>query len=363
MTKFLDLGRQYRSIQASVDEAVRAVIEAQAFVGGPFVERFEEEFAAFVGRPHCVGVGNGTDAIEIALESLALPPGSEVIVPANTFIATSEAVTRAGHQVVFCDCDPETFTISAETVRPHLTERTRALIPVHLYGQPCEMGPLMDLTREWDLRVIEDCAQAHGAADVGRTAGTFGDLATFSFYPGKNLGAYGDAGAIVTGEQALADRCRMIANHGRIDKHDHLFEGRNSRLDGLQAAILSAKLPHLERWTEARRWVASEYRRALDGVDDLVLPAERPGVQHVYHLFVVRSSRRDELRLHLGERGIQTGIHYPVALPDLKAYAHLAWPATQMSASRYAGQILSLPMGEHLSPEDIDQVVSAVRDF
>jgi dTDP-4-amino-4,6-dideoxygalactose transaminase len=253
--------------------------------------------------------------------------------------------------------------MSAETVRSHLTERTRALIPVHLYGQPCDMGPLMELARERDLRVIEDCAQAHGAADGGRTAGTFGDLATFSFYPGKNLGAYGDAGAIVTGEETLANRCRMIANHGRIDKYDHLLEGRNSRLDGLQAAILSAKLPYLERWTEARRSVASEYRRLFHGTKDLILPVERPGARHVYHLFVVRSSRRDALRLHLDERGIQTGIHYPAALPDLRAYSHLDWPSAEMNASRYADEILSLPMGEHLGPEDIERVARAVRDF
>ncbi len=231
MIRFLDLEKQYRSIAPAINAAVRAVIADQAFIGGKYVAAFEEEFARFVGGGICVGVGNGTDALEIAIEALSLPPQSEIIVPANSFIATSEAVTRAGHRVVFCDCDPDTYTLSVADFAEQISSETRAVIPVHLYGQPCDMTPILDLAARHRLRVIEDCAQAHGAEYRGRRVGTFGDAATFSFYPGKNLGAYGDAGAIVCREEELACQCRMIANHGRLRKYEHLFEGRNSRLE------------------------------------------------------------------------------------------------------------------------------------
>lgn len=358
--KFLDLYQQYTSIKAEVDEAMAAVIRDSAFIGGPYVKAFERDFAAYVGVDHCIGVGNGTDALEIAIEALALPAGSEIVVPANSFIATSEAVTRLGHTVVFCAADAATYTIDVADLRRRITPKTRAVIAVHLYGHPCDMDGVMALAREFGLRVIEDCAQAHGAEYKGARAGTIGDIACFSFYPGKNLGAYGDAGAILMRDAALAERCFMIANHGRKAKYDHEFEGRNSRLDGLQAAILGVKLRHLDAWTERRITVAVAYRDALGDVADIRLPQPANWARHVYHLFVIRTPRRDALQQHLHARNIQTGVHYPIALPALAAYRHLG---QQTASDAMHGELLSLPIGEHLSQTDIDTVAAAVRDF
>ncbi|MDB4949652.1 MAG: DegT/DnrJ/EryC1/StrS family aminotransferase [Gemmatimonadetes bacterium] len=362
MVRFLDLRRQYESIQGDVDAAIRAVLADTAFVSGPHVRRFEEEFAAYQRVAHCVAMANGTDAIEIALEALDLPPGSEVIVPANSFIASSEAVTRSGLRVVFADCDPATYTLSPADVERRITPSTSAIMAVHLYGHPCDMDALLALAARHGLRVIEDCAQAHGAEYKGRRVGGIGDLATFSFYPGKNLGAYGDAGAVTTNDAALAKRCRMIANHGRVAKYDHEFEGRNSRMDGLQGAILSAKLPHLDGWLDTRIALADEYRRVL-GDADLVLPAAEPWARHVYHLFVVRTPERDALQRWLGEQGVETGIHYPIALPKLKAYEYLGQAAEPMFANGADSQLLSLPIGEHLEPGDLAAVARAVEGF
>jgi dTDP-4-amino-4,6-dideoxygalactose transaminase len=362
MVRFLDLRRQYESIQGEVDAAIRAVLADTAFVSGPHARRFEEEFAAFQRVAHCVAMANGTDAIEIALEALDLPPGSEVIVPANSFIASSEAVTRSGLRVVFADCDPGTYTLSPADVERRITPRTSAIMAVHLYGHPCDMDALLAIAARHGLRVIEDCAQAHGAEYRGRRVGGIGDLATWSFYPGKNLGAYGDAGAVTTNDAALAKRCRMIANHGRVAKYDHEFEGRNSRMDGLQGAILSAKLPHLEGWLDTRIALADEYRRVLADAD-LVLPAAEPWARHVYHLFVVRTPERDALQRWLSEQGVETGIHYPIALPKLKAYEYLGQAGEPTFANGADGQLLSLPIGEHLEPADLATVARAVEGF
>lgn len=363
MVRFLDLHAQYRSIQGDIDAAIARTIAQSSFIGGPDLPAFEAEFAAFQSAAHCVGVGNGTDAIEIALEALALPRGAEVIVPANTFIATSEAVTRSGYQVVFCEADSRIYTIDVEDVAKRITSKTAAILCVHLYGQPCDMDGLLELARTHGLKVIEDAAQAHGAEHKGRRIGAIGDVGTFSFYPGKNLGAYGDAGAIVTNDSALASRCRMIANHGRIDKYDHQFEGRNSRLDGLQAAILRAKLPHLDGWIDRRNAIARRYLDELHGVGGLILPTIGNDVRHAFHLFVVRCRERDRLKAHLRDDGIEAGIHYPIALPDLAAYAHLRGSDTPTRASAVAPTLLSLPMGEHLSDDDVDAVVASTRRF
>jgi dTDP-4-amino-4,6-dideoxygalactose transaminase len=363
MVKFLDLHAQYLSIKDEVDAAIAAVIAETAFVSGPYAKRFEAEFAAWLGAAHCVGVANGTDAIEIALEALDLPPGSEVIVPGNSFIASSEAVTRQGHRVVFADVDPHTYTLSASTIAPHLGARTAAIIVVHLYGQPCDMGPIMALAAQHGLKVIEDCAQAHGAVCDGAKVGTIGDIGTFSFYPGKNLGAYGDAGAVVCGDAGLATRVRKIANHGRVAKYDHDFEGRNSRLDGIQAAVLSVKLRHLDRWTATRRSAAKQYHAGLAGLDDLVLPGSHAHTEPVYHLFVVRTGHRDKLKDYLGARGIECGIHYPIALPKLAAYSYLGLAGADTFVNRTDTTLLSLPMGDHLGAQEIDSVIQAVRSF
>jgi dTDP-4-amino-4,6-dideoxygalactose transaminase len=363
MIKFLDLKSQYQSIQPEIDAAIAAVIADTAFVSGPYAKKFEEEFAAWLGADWCIGVGNGTDAIEIALEALDLPPGSEVIVPGNSFIASSEAVTRTGLKVVFADVDPGHYTLTAQTVRAKLTPRTSAIMAVHLYGHPCDMAELKALADEHGLKIIEDCAQAHGATSHGKTVGTIGDIATFSFYPGKNLGAYGDAGAIVTNNADFAEKARKIANHGRIAKYDHEFEGRNSRLDGIQAAVLSAKLPHLNDWTQHRIAVAESYMAELAGVEGIVLPRRANWARQVYHLFVIRTDRRDELKRWLADQGIETGIHYPVALTQLRAYDYLDQGGEDLFVNKTAGTLLSLPIGEHMSSTDVKNVSEALKTF
>ncbi|MCG7508156.1 DegT/DnrJ/EryC1/StrS family aminotransferase [Mesorhizobium retamae] len=363
MIKFLDLKLQYESIKDEIDAAIRDVIATSSFVGGPYIRTFEGEFAEWTGVENCIGVANGTDALEIAIEALDLPSGSEIIVPANSFIASSEAVTRNGHRVVFADISPEHYTLTPDTIRAKLTSATRAVMPVHLYGHPCEMGPILELASSAGLRVIEDCAQAHGAKYKGKKVGGFGDVATFSFFPGKNLGAYGDAGAIVTNNRSLAERMRMIANHGRTGKYDHQFEGRSSRLDGIQAAILSVKLRHLDKWTAKRIEVADSYIEELSGLAGLTLPKRQEWAVQVYHLFVVRTEKRDQLAAYLAEQGISTGVHYPIALPKLAAYNHLGQGQEVMFANLADESLLSLPIGEHMTTDDVKLVASAVRSF
>jgi dTDP-4-amino-4,6-dideoxygalactose transaminase len=360
--KFLDLKAQYDSIRPEIDAAIAGVLDSASFIGGAEVQAFEKEFAAYQQADHCIGVANATDGLEIAIEALGLPAGSEILVPANSFIASSEAVTRSGHRVRFFDADATTYLATAEGIERALTPATKAVVVVHLYGQPADMAGILAVAKARRLRVIEDAAQAHGAELNGRRIGALGDIGVFSFYPGKNLGAYGDAGALVTNDPDLAKRARMIANHGRIAKYDHEFEGRNSRLDSLQAAILRVKLRHLDGWIDRRNAVAARYLEVLPGIGDLVLPRVRPGVRHAYHLFVVRTKHREPLQAHLKAAGIETGIHYPVALPDLAAYAYLG-DAGRFEASRLASQLLSLPMGEHLSPADADAVAAALAAF
>ena len=361
--KFLDLRKQYEEIKPDIDLAIAGVIRDALFVSGPYATKFEENFASFQNARYCVGCANGTDAIEISLEALDLPPGSEVIVPANTFIASAEAVTRSGHRVVFCDCDRDDYTISIESLASKVTPKTSAVIVVHLYGQPCKMGPIVDLAQKYNLRIVEDCAQAHGSTYESRSVGTIGDIGTFSFYPGKNLGAFGDAGAITTNSESLSRRVRMIANHGRTAKYDHEFEGRNSRLDGIQAAILSAKLAHLSEWIARREAVARRYLTGLEDVGDIVLPATRDWGRHVYHLFVVRTAHRDGLQNHLKSNGIETGIHYPIALPKLSAYAYCDQASEPFFANQTYGQLLSLPIGDHMNRDDADEVILACKAY
>lgn len=363
MIRFLDLHAQYQSMKTEIDDAIADVIRRSAFIGGEHLAAFEAEFADYQQAEHCVCVGNGTDAIEILLEALELPAESEVIVPANSFIASSEAVTRSGLKVVFADVDAQTQNLSVPDVKRRITPSTSAIIAVHLQGRPAPMGELMELAREHGVKVIEDAAQAHGAEIGGRRVGAIGVGGTFSFYPGKNLGAYGDGGAITTNDATLAKRCRMIANHGRTAKYDHQFEGRNSRLDGLQAAILRVKLRYLDSWVDQRNELARQYMQGLGNIPGLVLPAPVGDARHVFHLFVIRSDRRDELTAYLAAQGIQTGIHYPIALPKLAAYAHLAQDKEDMFANRSDGTLLSLPIGEHLSSDDLKTVIAAVRSF
>ncbi len=362
---FLDLQRQYSDIKQEIDEAIQAVVSKSAFIGGPAVESFEAAFAAYCQAKHCVGVANGTDALFIAMKALGLKAGDEVIVPANSFIASSEAVTQTGARVVFADVDPQTYNVKVSEIEKHITSRTRAVIAVHLYGQPADMDPILALARKHKLFVIEDAAQAHGALYKGRVVGSMGDVACFSFYPGKNLGAYGDAGAIVTNDSALASKARMFANHGRIDKYNHEIEGVNSRLDGLQAAVLSVKLKHLPKWNELRRQHARRYNELLKNTA-VVTPTELADVTPVYHLYIVRvaAALRDELRKYLEENKVSVGIHYPIALPNLLAYRYMNHgPQDFPEATKASGEILSLPMFAELTDAQISHIADLVRAF
>jgi dTDP-4-amino-4,6-dideoxygalactose transaminase len=359
---FVDLKAQYQSIKADVDSAIAAVISETAFVGGPYVKAFEEAFARYCGVANCVGVANGTDALFIALRALGIGAGDEVITVANSFVATSEAIRMAGAQVVFVDSDPVTMNIDVNGIEAKITPRTKAIIPVHLYGQPADMAPLRAVANAHGLRVIGDAAQAHGALYRGQPISQLADITCFSFYPGKNLGAYGDAGALVTDNAEWAATARMFANHGRTKKYDHDFEGVNSRLDGLQAAILSVKLRHLDQWSEARRRNARLYNEALAG-SGVVTPKEIPDARAVYHLYVVRvpNGRRDALQEHLASNGVNTGIHYPIALPYLNAYKYLGHTADDFpEALRASGEILSLPMFPELTGDQVRHVADAV---
>jgi dTDP-4-amino-4,6-dideoxygalactose transaminase len=361
---FVDLKAQYLTIKHEIDETIADVISDTAFINGKYVLKFEESFAQFCEAKHCVCVGNGTDAILLALMASGIGPGDEVIVPANTFVATSEAVTMAGAKVIFVDCDPETYNIDVNGIESVISPKTRAIIPVHLYGQPADMRSIRHIADNHGLKIIQDCAQAHGAEIDGKPLGSFGDVLCYSFYPGKNLGAYGDAGAIVTDDKELATRARMLANHGRISKYDHEFEGINSRMDGIQGAILYVKLKNLSEWTKGRRENARSYNRLLQGVKDIVTPYVSPIVKHVYHLFVLRAKRRDQLQEYLKTNGIATGIHYPVALPNLRAYRYLGHkPSDFPVASQCQEQILSLPMYPELSEEMIEYISEKVMEF
>jgi len=358
---FVDLQAQYTAIKNEIDLAIADVIGKAAFIGGPCVNRFEEDFASYCSARYCIGVGNGTDALYIALRALGVGRGDEVITVANSFIATSEAITMTGAKVVFADCNPETYNIDAEHVSRLVSPRTKAIVPVHLYGRPADMPSLTSLAGRHGLFIVEDAAQAHGAEINGRRVGALGNAGCFSFYPAKNLGAYGDGGAIVTSDEALATRCRMIANHGRLSKYDHEQEGVNSRLDTLQAAILKAKLKHLETWTERRRAAADCYCDLLKD-SPVVTPVVNEGARHVYHLFVVRLKNREAVMRELKNRGIETGIHYPIALPNLMAYRYLGHrPEDFPVATQYSQEILSLPMFPEISKDQLEYVCSQLR--
>jgi dTDP-4-amino-4,6-dideoxygalactose transaminase len=361
MIKFIDLHKQYLSIKNEIDNAIAAVICQSAFIGGKYVRQFEENFAAYQQVKYCVGVGNGTDALEISIEALDLPKGSEIIVPANSFIASAEAVTRTGHKIIFCDVNADDYTININDVKNRITQNTSAIMAVHLYGHPCDMDPLLELASLNNLKIIEDCAQAHGAEYKGKRVGAIGNIGCFSFYPGKNLGAYGDGGAVVTNDEALERQCRMIANHGRVAKYDHEFAGRNSRLDGLQAAILDVKLNYLDQWTSHRIMIADEYLKQLKNISEIILPVKQEWAKHVYHLFVIRHSQREMLQKKLKQSGIQTGVHYPIALPKLPAFKYLG-QAEENGFSWYSDhELLSLPIDGSFDSQDIRRIYDKIR--
>jgi dTDP-4-amino-4,6-dideoxygalactose transaminase len=359
---FLDLHAQYLTIKPEIDAAIATVIAESSFIRSPHVDTFEHEFAAAIGVNHCVSCENGTDALYIAMKGLGIQQGDEVITTAHSWISTSETITQAGGRVVFCDTDEHTFTIDPELIEAKITHRTVGIIPVHLYGQPAEMDAIMAIARKHNLWVLEDCAQAHLAEYKGRKVGTFGNAATFSFYPGKNLGAMGDAGCLLTNDTKLAEWAKLYARHG--GKGDHQIEGINSRLDGLQAAILSVKLPRLENWTNERQRVAKLYDKALADIPGVEIPRIAENRTHVYHLYVIRSEMRDELKNCLSERGVSTVLNYPKALPFYPAYKYLGHePKDFPQAFADQSRILSLPIYPEMSEAQVSYVSEQIHRF
>jgi dTDP-4-amino-4,6-dideoxygalactose transaminase len=358
----VDLSAQHAEVAAEIAAGWQAVLDRTAFIGGPQVGQFEREFADFTGVRHCVGMANGTDAIEIALRALGVGPGAEVILPANTFVATAEAVGRAGATPVLVDCvDDETYLIDTDAARAAITPRTQAIIPVHLYGQAAPMERVMELVEGTGIWVVEDAAQAQGARRNGAAAGTFGHVAATSFYPGKNLGAYGDAGAALTSSDDLAARMRMIANHGSARKYDHEVFGVNSRLDTVQAVVLSAKLRRLAGWNAARRAAAARYDELLAGLAQVVRPRVLTGNEHIWHLYVIRVPERDRVLKELHAAGIGAGIHYPLPVHQTAAFAGLGYGAGAFPvAERTAPELLSLPLFAEITADQQERVVAAL---
>jgi dTDP-4-amino-4,6-dideoxygalactose transaminase len=361
---FVDLQAQYLGIKSEIDAAINDVIEKSLFVRGPYVEKFEHMFADVMERKYCVSCANGTDSLYIAMVALGVKPGDEVIAPAHSWISTTETITQAGAKVVFCDTDANTFTIDPRAIESKITKNTVGIIPVHLYGQPADMDAIMTIANKHKLWVLEDCAQSHLARYKDQLVGTFGNAASFSFYPGKNLGAMGDAGAVVTNESALAEKMAMFARHGGLKKGDHQIEGINSRLDGIQAAILSAKLPHLAKWTQLRQERAQRYSDLLASVEGVTTPYVAAGREHVWHLYVIEHHKRDEMAQHLSSDGIPTVVNYPVALPFLPAYRRFNHvPSDFPNAYANQSRILSIPIYPEFSDAQMDQVVTSITNF
>ncbi|MBC19015.1 MAG: erythromycin biosynthesis sensory transduction protein eryC1 [Planctomycetaceae bacterium] len=360
--QFNDLHRQYLSLKDELDKTIQSVISNSEFIGGKHVEEFEYNFSNLLGVKHCISCGNGTDALYLAMRTLGVQPGDEVITTAHSWISTSETITQAGGKVIFCDTEPDYFCIDTKKIEQHITSQTKGIVVVHLYGQPADMKRIIEIARRHNLWVIEDCAQAHLAEYDGQYAGTFGDIATFSFYPGKNLGAMGDAGCLVTNQSEYADYARLLARHG--GKNFHKIEGINSRMDSLQAAILNVKLPHLKAWTKLRRQHAAHYDALLTKIPDLVCPPVREGCQHVFHLYVIRADNREMLRAHLKAAEIPTLINYPKALPFYPAYARLNHIREDFPvACKHSEEILSLPLYPEMPVSDRVQVAQSLAAY
>lgn len=361
---FVDLKPQFREVEHEVLPMVREAMENAAYIGGPQVTGFEAEFGNFCGSKYCVGVNSGTDALRFALIAAGVGPGDEVITVPHTFIATTEAISQVGAKPVFVDIDLETYNMDVSKIAGAITPRTRAIVPVHIYGQPADMDPISEVAHKNDLVVIEDACQAHGALYKGKRAGSMGLTGCFSFYPGKNLGAYGEAGAVVTHSEDMARKIRMIRDHGQAKKYYHDMEGYNGRLDAIQAGVLRIKLRRLEAWNQSRRQNAAHYNELLSRIKGVTVPVEPDGYRHVYHLYVILADDRDLLQKCLDKKGVSTGLHYPVPLHLQKAYANQGhkegdFPVTESVARR----VLSLPMFPELAKEQVEYVADCIRQF
>jgi len=359
---FADLRALHAPLRTEFSEVFNRVLDSNSFILGPEVQRFEEAFARYIGTGHCIAVSNGTVALQMALMALDIGPGDEVITAVNTFIATAEAISAVGARPVFVDVDPLYYNMDPGEVAKAITPKTKAIIPVHLYGQTADMQPLLTLAENYGLPVIEDACQAHGAEYKGVKAGSMGLMSCFSFYPGKNLGALGEGGAVLCNDGKLAQRLRMLRDHGSVKKYEHQFAGYNFRMEGLQGGFLAAKLPHLDKGNDGRRAAAQLYGRLLAG-SAVIAPAVMPGGKHIYHLYVVQANDRDGLKQQLAEQGIETGLHYPVPLHLQQAYAHLGYKEGDFPmAESLAGRILSLPMFPTITREQVEFVCSAVLE-
>jgi len=361
---FLDLKAQYESIRGEIGDAIQQVLDKTAFAGGPFVAQFEKEFAAFCSTKFAAGVGSGTDALWMALLALGVGPGDEVITVPDTFIATAEAISWCGAKPVFVDVDPATYNMDPSKVVAAITQKTRAIIPVHLFGQMADMDPIMEIARKRKLFVIEDASQAHGAEYKGKKAGSIGDAGCFSFYPGKNLGAYGEAGAVITNDEELDKKVRMLRDHGQAKKYYHSLVGWNARMDGIQGAVLSVKLRHLPAWTEGRRRNAALYGGLLKEVKGITAPTEAGYGKHVYHIYAIRVADRDRLIAALAEKDIHCGIHYPIPVHLLDAYKSLGYRKGAFPvAEKAAAEFVSLPMYPELAKEQITVVSQEIKSI
>lgn len=360
---FIDLNAQYQTIAHEIQQAMLGVIEKSDFILGKELEAFEREFAEYCRVKYAIGLDNGTSALEMALRAYGIGEGDEVITSAHTFIATASAIAFTGAKPVLIDIDPKTYNLNPELIESAITEKTKAIMPVHLYGQPVDMDKIMDTAQRYDLIVIEDACQAHGAVYKGNRAGSIGHAAAFSFYPGKNLGAYGDGGMLVTNDEEVEDKVRMLRNYGQKEKYNHLYLAYNRRLDNIQAAILRVKLKRLDIWNQARRNAARLYNELLADTN-LILPYCAPYSEHIYHLYVIRTPKRDNLQVFLKSKGVSTGIHYPIPVHQQKAYEYLGYKKGSLTITeQYASEFLSLPMFPEITEEQINYTIECIKSF
>jgi dTDP-4-amino-4,6-dideoxygalactose transaminase len=360
---FLDLKSHHAPLRNEINDAIQEVIDEGAFAGGPYVTRFEADFAAYCDSPYAIGVGSGTEALWLSLLALDVGPGDEVITVPNSFMATAEAITYCGARPVFVDVDERTYNMDPSKLAKALTARTKAIIPVHLFGQAADMDPIVEFAREHGLLVIEDAAQAHGAEYKGRKVGTLGDAACFSFYPGKNLGAFGEAGAVVTQNAELQEKIRILRDHGQVRKYHHTMVGWNGRMDGIQGAVLRVKLRHLEKGNQLRRSHASHYDRGFESIEEVTTPGQTTSFRHVYHIYAIRVQERDEVMQFLSKKGVGSGVHYPVPIHLQEAYRGLGYERGSFQvAERCAAEFVSLPMFPELTYAQVEIVIQAVKE-